>query len=72
MTEITQADTHIIGMTVAAFKTAQEQARMEERAAILTFLRSGQFEDLDGHDIAEEIEAGAHTNYHPPSTRRQP
>lgn len=46
--------------------------RLEERAAIVAWLRSGQFEDLDGHDIAEEIEAGAHTNYHPPSTRRQP
>jgi hypothetical protein len=49
-----------------------ETGRKLEREAIVTWLRSGQFEDLDGHDIAEEIEAGAHTNYHPPSTRRQP
>lgn len=39
MTEITQADTHIISMTVAAFKTSQEQSRMEERAAIVAYLR---------------------------------
>lgn len=40
MTEITQADTHIISMTVAAFKTSQEQSRMEDRAAIVAWLRS--------------------------------
>jgi hypothetical protein len=55
-----------------AMRQQAEPYVLEERAAIVTWLRSGQFEDLDGHDIAEEIEAGAHTNYHPPSTRRQP
>lgn len=63
MTETTQDDTHIIGMTVAAFKTAQHMARIEERYAIVAWLRERDgledcYSELKGDWLSNRIEAG--------------
>lgn len=58
MNEITQADTHIISMTVAAFKTSQEQSRMEERDRIVALIRA--VSDELGDELADRIEEGEH------------
>ena len=44
---------------IALIEKDREQARMEERAAIVAWLR-GPEPYPDGHDIADAIEAGEH------------
>ena len=51
---------HIISMTQAAYWFALEKARMEERAAIVAWLRENITPHNDIDEWADEIEAGEH------------
>ena len=60
MTEITQADTRIVSMTVATFRAALHTERMEERAAIVAWLRKEQASTESLRDEMDRFTAGYH------------